>query len=421
MPKDRRFYRLSMSFHWFVLSSILALTASPTLAEQCRYELDADPAPGFNLISWANFAEGATIWENAVQAIYDNGFREVSINPVRFVDEHSGAISSCDQRMDCPPNAHIEAAVRRARSLGMTITLNPFVEPNGFSVWRGEMNFTGEAKEQFWRNYQSYLTDIAMIAQTHGVDRLSIGTELNALVEDQSNNSNWIQLIDAVDSLFNGQLGYAANWNDYQNSNLTQTIWEHPKIDFLGVDAYHPLVATPADAQGFGEPSISVLKRSWQSILNDPNGGFAHGILAFAAERKGGMGMPVVLTEHGICALDKATVEPFNFRCPNSSSDLAEQHNDYLALMYAADGLRARPPADGQLDAIHIWHWKMAGAEGSQYALDPFSATTMVLRNFVGQDIQTVLWLRLLNTVHCSADRQQAVREKEKPFISALW
>lgn len=346
------------------------LAASTVAATPAEYEPGVDPAVGFNLISWWNFgASGAATWEGAVQDVYDHGFRSVSVSPVRFVNTGTGEIRLSDGTTTGPDTSHIAAAIARARTLGMSVTVNPFVEPDGFASWRGSFNPSGARKAQFWADYETYLVEIAQAAEANGADRMTVGTELKAIVQNSGHNANWAQVIDAVDATFSGQLGYAANWDNYENSNLTATLWENAKIDFMGVDTYHPLTSSP-EASGLGQPALSLLVTRWQSVLTNPAGGFAHGILTYAAVRKGGVGMPVVLTEHGTVPYDKTTTKPYD-AWVSSTPDVQEQRDDYDALMQAADGRAASALSDGRLDEIHLWHWGMPGAAGSRYFLDP--------------------------------------------------
>ena len=74
-------------------------------------------------------------------------------------------------------------------------------------------------------------------------------------------------MIAAVDAAFSGQIGYAANWDDYDDANLTATIWEHPSVSYMGVDTYVPL-ASSAQAAGVGNPSVALLETSWASVLD---------------------------------------------------------------------------------------------------------------------------------------------------------
>ncbi len=353
------------------VSMCVVLLMSPRTAagDPAIYEPGIDPAVGVNLISWNNFGpDGASVWETAVQRAYDHGLRAVSISPLRFVKPTTGEIRLGDGTSTGPDLAHVETAVARASALGMAITINPFIEPDNFSKWRAELNFTGAAKTTFWSDYQAYMLEVAAIAEAHGAGRMNVGTELNALVEDAAHNADWAAVIAAVDAAFSGQIGYAANWDDYADANLTATIWEHPSVDYVGVDTYVPL-ATDAEAEGVGSPSVALLETSWLSVLDNPAGGFAHGIAAFAAARKGGAGMPLVMTEHGSIPYDKTTVRPY--RWGSGTPDPYEQRNDYEALMRALDGRAATTLTAGRIDEVHIWQWSMPGTEGSFFVLDP--------------------------------------------------
>nr|MCU0983009.1 hypothetical protein [Pirellulaceae bacterium] len=111
------------------------------------YQPGLDPMPGFNLVSWWNFgAEGASKWEAAVDDLFAHDFRAVSLIPVRYVDLTTGAISG---EQKAPEIAHIAAGMARAKSLGMTVTVNPMVEPENFSQWRGEVQFEGAVADRF--------------------------------------------------------------------------------------------------------------------------------------------------------------------------------------------------------------------------------------------------------------------------------
>src|SRR6478736_3662680 len=194
-------------------------------ANPAVYEPGSDPTVGFNLISWWNFDntstpavdEGVSVWQNAVQSAYGAGFREISISPVRYFDLTTFAIAPTSGRG--PELTSIDAAVVRAKQLGMRVTLNPFVEPNGSSNWRGTYNPAGGAGTTFWNDYQNYLVAVAQIAQNRGADAMTIGTELKAMDDDNNNAAHWSSVINAVDNVYHGSLGYAANWDDYRNAS----------------------------------------------------------------------------------------------------------------------------------------------------------------------------------------------------------
>ena len=74
----------------------------------------------------------------------------------------------------------------RAKQLGMRVTLNPFVElsnlPGGQS-WRAYFApLPGSTvANTFWPLYETYLDEVATIAQNHHVDAMNVGTEMKGL------------------------------------------------------------------------------------------------------------------------------------------------------------------------------------------------------------------------------------------------
>jgi len=330
----------------------LPFTSNQAAADPGIYEPGSDPGVGFNLISWNNFgASGTSIWENGVQSIYDAGFREVSISPVRFVTLGTGSIATTSSKG--PELSHIAAGIARAKSLGMRVTVNPFVEPVNFSTWRGFYDPTPNSGEwtTFWDDYEDYLVDVAQIAQSNNADSMTVGTELRAITQNSGNNSKWSSVISAVDAEFSGSLGYAANWDNYANSNLTSTVWENSAIDFIGIDSYFTnlLNNSQADASGsYPNPMfINQVESAWNNRLDNV-------ILPYAAARKSGAGMPIEFTEIGYLPRNRTTVNPQGESQP---VDRDEQNMAYEGLMRALDGRLA----SGEFLAAHIWNWGMPG------------------------------------------------------------
>jgi hypothetical protein len=361
-----------------VVLALLSLSPAiqPATANTAVYEVGDDPAVGFNLISWWNFGgSGVSTWQNAVQSVYNAGFRSVSISPVRYVDIDTGAILSTSPRG--PELSHIEAGVARAKSLGMRVTLNPFVElfdangsgtsddeyfadlPGG-CTWRGCWNPTpgGAVANQFWSDYQSYLVSVAQIAETYNVDAMTVGTEYKALNGNSGHNAKWNTTINAVAAAYDGPLGYAANWDDYRNGNLTTAIWEHPQIDFLGIDAYFENMVTNAQADASGtypnNTFINQLTTAWNNKLDvDSPLDSLDGIMLFAAARKGGAGMPVAFTEIGHLPYNRTAVKP-----QNSSGQPVDTGEQIMAFNGLVNALDRR---GNDFHSIDIWHWGMPG------------------------------------------------------------
>lgn len=355
-------YRRSLGGGIVALCLLVSMT-QPAWGDPSKYEPAVDPSLGFNLISWWNWGgSGPAVWANSVQSLYDAGFRQVSINPERYFDPNTGVLAASSQHG--PELSHIAAGIARAKSLGMTVTVSPYIEFQDFTDWRGSWDPTpGSAiSNQFWSDYQQYLVDVAQLANAYGVDSMNVAAELRGLVQNPGNNAHWNAAINAVAANFSGQLGYAAVWNDYQNGNLTGAIWNHPAIDYMGVNAYFPVAtAEQADVSGT-DPNpafINLLTDNWNAQL-DGN------ILPFAHSLKGGNGMPVVLSEMGLLPYNRATAEHFDVIPSTSYPDQDEQIMGFKAMIAAMDHRKA----NDNLLSIDIWQWEMPGSNGSLWNMD---------------------------------------------------
>lgn len=328
-------------------------------ADPLVYEPNVDPGVGFNLVSWFNFgAGGANIWRNAVQDVYDAGFREVSISPVRYIDQSTGSIATSSSKG--PELSHIAAGIERAKQLGMHVTVNPFVELENFAFWRGQYNPTPGSSQwnNFWNDYTSYLIDVAQVAQAEGADAMNVGTELRAITRNSGNNAKWDLAISAVDLTFAGEIGYAANWDNFKNGNVTSTIWNHPAMDYVGIDSYFRNTTTNSQADASGadpnETFIGQVESGWNNRLDND-------ILDFAATLQSGAGLPVVFTEVGYLPYNRTAVNPQN---SSGSIDTDEQVMVFKGLMRALDGRQ------DELRGVHIWQWGMPGSDGSLWNIN---------------------------------------------------
>lgn len=364
VPRRTRLQRRPLLFEAMEERRLFSGSSAPgTLVnggfQEAVYDPGLDSQLGFNLISWWNFgADGAAKWANAVQDLYDSGFRAVNLVPLRAVDPATGAISVVDR---LPELSHIAAGIAKAHSLGMTVTVNPMVEPVGFTSWRGDLQFSGAAATQFFSQYRGFLSEVASVAEANGATRMTIGTELKGLTSDSRLNAQWSSVIDTVDAIFHGSLGYAANWDEYQNANLTSAIWENPKIDFVGVDLYRPLASTTQADASKAYPDASFIA----SVENQAAATLGK-LHSFAAARKAGAGMPVVLVEIGFIPYNRTTTRPYSNEFVGSQPlDPSEQTNAFEAL------LRATDRAASWLPEMYVWQWGTEGAAGSPWYVHP--------------------------------------------------
>ncbi|MGD9632892.1 MAG: hypothetical protein AB7G28_10230 [Pirellulales bacterium] len=366
-----------------LLASIVSIaTATPTV-----YEPATDPGLGFNLIAWSGNND-ASRWTNAVNALYAAGFREVSISPIRRFDYNTGGVIS---NFGYPTLTAIDAGVARAKELGMRVTLNPFVEvsnlPAAAGGWRAGFNpLPGSAKATtFWPLYETYLDEVAAIAQNRNVDAMNVGTEMKGLDSfyqitdfdpDTAGNqltptqaqldqqvAYWDTVIDSVAGIYSGSIGYAANWDNFNTTRVTNNIWSHPEIDYIGIDSYFrfesgqysiPTSQTDPIQTYPTESFIQLVADEWNQRLDGQ-------IMPFAA----GLGKPVVFTEQGYQHHNGSSRNPQN---ESGSVDTAEQIMAFAGLLRALDGRK-----DDFL-AMHIWQWEMNGSQGSTWNVNP-SAT----------------------------------------------
>jgi Glycoside Hydrolase Family 113 len=371
--------------NYYILAALVAGVSGPVMAVPGEYEPGIDPGLGFNLITWANFgSNGGQVFVDTVQDVYDSGFREVSLNPIRYVQisgTNAGHISTTSYKG--PELSHIEQGILHAKSLGMSVTVNPFVAlvdgSNYFPTWRGNYNPTpGSAEaDRFWGDYEDYMVDVAQIAQSAGADYMNVGTEYKALVQDSGHNADWNTVINAIDSTFTGQLGYAANWDNYKNTNLKNAIWNHPAIDYVGIDAYFRNIYNfQADASGTApNPAfIAQVESAWNWQLD-------HDILPFVESLQGGSGLPVAFSEFGYLPYNRGVAHNAQVGTP----DQDEQLMGYQGLINAMDG---RLASDNVL-SMDIWQWGMPGSNGSLWNMNTGAGADQPLNTPVAEYLST--------------------------------
>ncbi len=108
-------------------------------------------------------------------------------------------------------------------------------------VWKRHGEFTGDHShdniedwQAFEKSFEKYVLHFAEIAENTGIAIFCIGTEWENFVVERP--LFWKELIQKVRQKYSGKLTYAANWDEYQKIPF----WED--LDFIGVDAYFPLV-----------------------------------------------------------------------------------------------------------------------------------------------------------------------------------
>jgi hypothetical protein len=142
---------------------------------------------------------------------------------------------------------------------------------------------------------------------------------------------------------------------------VRNAIWEHPEIDFIGIDSYfnNLVAAAQADASGAYPDStfINIMTNVWTNKLNNE-------ILPYAAARKGGAGMPVAFTEVGYLPRNRTSLDPQQHFSGSQPIDSAEQIMAFNGLLNALDG------RGEEFQFMDVWQWGMPGTDGSAWNMD---------------------------------------------------
>jgi hypothetical protein len=144
------------------------------------------------------------------------------------------------------------ACVTLAHQAGLKVMIKPQVWFRG-GTYTGKFDLRTTADwEAFEGGYRRFILQYARVADSLGADLLCIGTEWDRFVAVRP--GFWQQLIAEIKTLYRGPLTYAANWDTFD----AFPHWS--QLDYVGVDAYFPLVDAPT-------PTVEVLSKAWRPHL----------------------------------------------------------------------------------------------------------------------------------------------------------
>lgn len=203
----------------------------------------------------------------------------------------------------------VTASIKMAHDKGLTVMLKPHLWI-ARGMYTGNFTLSTEKDWQLWENsYQNYALHFAAMADSLKVDLFCIGTELGTAIKERP--QFWTALIDTIRQVYGGKLTYAANWDDYRGFPFWQ------KLDYIGVDAYFPLVTDKT-------PSVNLLKKAWVKHV---------AALQKLSEKNN---RPVIFTEYGYRNVDNNSAEPWK-ELEGDKNDEA-QANAYEALYQSFAG-----------------------------------------------------------------------------------
>jgi hypothetical protein len=261
-----------------------------------------------------NKINGISIWSDVTpRQKQDFAFIEktnanwVSLQPYGVIwTDTSGVEFDQDTIWECSTNAGLIKNIGILHELGYKIFLKPhlIVKYEKPGVWVGNLKLDSEKKWQIYeRSYAKFVTNLASIADSMGVELFSLGTELGTFPEQRT--EYWTQLIDSVRSIYSGGLTYCANFDAYHEFPL----WE--KFDIMGIDAYFTI-------ENAKNPTLDNCRDNWEPI--------AEKLKAFsnALDKK------ILFAEFGYHSADYCALKPFGLQSANVN--LVAQANAYRAV-----------------------------------------------------------------------------------------
>ncbi|MFF4748519.1 glycoside hydrolase family 113 [Streptomyces sp. NPDC002514] len=217
-----------------------------------------------------------------LQADYLVGLHANSVSlsfPFFTGDRTSTKISAGDRT---PTAKRLGEVLRIFHEAGLRTTVRPLMDEDSLEAedgWRG--NVKPADRDAWFAAYQRFLTPYLKAANAEKATTFVIGTELNSLEGD----SRWNRLVDDAERLFDGEVSYDANWDNYVHGPISMP------VSHLGVDAYFP-VKVADDA------TIGALVDGWNAWLDKKSTG----------------DLPkITIAEAGIGAMDGAYHAPGDF------------------------------------------------------------------------------------------------------------
>ncbi len=174
--------------------------------------------------------------------------------------------------------------IQKLHQNGVSVMVKPQIWVRG-GEFTGNMTMRTEADWiKLEASYEKFILLYADLAEETQSDIFCIGTELKAFVNNRP--EFWNHLIQKVKKIYNGQLTYAANWDEY----IKTPFWQ--QLDYIGVNAYFPLCEEE-------NPTIETLTEGWQPWKTQ---------LRKLAKQEG---RPILFTEFGYRSMDFTGKKPW--------------------------------------------------------------------------------------------------------------
>ncbi|GAB4236363.1 MAG: hypothetical protein Tsb0034_10970 [Ekhidna sp.] len=200
--------------------------------------------------------------------------------------------------------------IRYAKQHNLKVMVKPHVWVRN-DGWTGDFNLSTEEEWKVWeQDYSKYILNHAIIADSMQAEMLCIGTEYR--IPAANRPGFWRGLISEVRKVYSGKLTYAANWDNYDNIEW----WD--KLDYIGIDAYFPLLESE-------HPSVLEIQKSWEPIRDR------------LRKFSGKWDKPILFTEYGFQSANGATGKHWEVETGSENANPALQANAYEATFRALE------------------------------------------------------------------------------------
>ena len=246
---------------------------------------------------------------------------------------------------------HIAQPLDWARERGLSVMLIPHIAYWGTKfLWRGEINFqTKEEWDRFFGDYQTWIVQMATVAEAHGAQTFCIGLEFTFA---QKFDARWRKIIAAVREVYHGKLTYGGNWDSFEEV----TFWD--AVDYIGVLAYFPLTKT-------SNPSSAEIANAWQRKCAE-----------LVAYSKAHQDKKFLFVEIGYNTSARAAAEPWAFKTGGENADAIQQR----CIAVALDLPRHCPTIAG----MYWWKWfpELPSDEEENYRIQTPEIKALVARHW---------------------------------------
>lgn len=215
-----------------------------------------------------------------------------------------------------PNTAEVGATIDLAHSYGMAVELMPVLATQGTFHWRGAIWPSNVS--QWFTSYTKMIDKWAQVAQDHGAEIFSIGSELE---HTQQYTRQWRKVAGSVRGIYHGTTTYMADSNTVgirKYYGLDVKFWN--SVDLIGQSPYYSLTAAKT-------PSVAQLQRIWRQQY-------------LPAERRLSRRWhrPILFDEIGYESVDGAAHDPYQHS--SGSPNQQAQANAYQALIDVTHGLK---------------------------------------------------------------------------------